>query len=126
LGEFQLFSVIDLTSGFYQIPLAESSRELTAFSMNQGQWHFKRMAMGMKTSTATFQRLMNNVLSGLIGIKCLVYLDDIIVYGKDLKDHNHKLMEVFERLREQNLKIQPDKCEFLTQECVYLSQCATV
>ena len=78
------------------------------------------MAMGMKTSPATFQRLMNNVLSGLIGIKCLVYLDDIIVYGKDLRDHNHKLIEVFERLREHNLKIQPDKCEFLTRECVYL------
>jgi hypothetical protein len=57
LGECQLFSVIDLTSEFYQIPLAESSRELTAFSTNQGHWHFKRMAMGMKTSPATFQRL---------------------------------------------------------------------
>jgi hypothetical protein len=81
LDEFQLFSVIDLTSEFYQIPLAESSRELTAFSINQGHWHFKRMGMGMKTSPATFQRLMNNALPELIGIKCLVYLDDIFVYG---------------------------------------------
>ena len=92
LGQCQLFSVIDLASGFYQIPLSENSRELTAFSTLQGHWQFKRMAMGMKTSPATFQRLMNNVLEGIIGIKCLVYLDDNIVNGKNLIDHNTKLL----------------------------------
>ena len=63
---------------------------------------------------------MNSALAGLIGIKCLVYLDDIIVNGKTLYDHNEKLVEIFERLRINNLKLQPDKCEFLKRECVYL------
>ncbi len=94
--------------------------ELTAFSTNKGHWHFKKMAMGLKTSPSTFQRLMNNVMTGIVGIKCLVYLDDIIIYGKNLSDHNNKLREVFERLQKHNLKIQPDKCEFLKQECLYL------
>ena len=125
LGQSQLFSVIDLASGFYQIPLAESSRECTAFSTLQGHWQFKRMVMGMKTSPATSQRLMNNVLTGMVGIKCLVYLDDIIVYGKNLADHNEKLREVFTRLLENNLKIQPDKCEFLKRECLYLGHVIT-
>jgi len=120
LGQCQLFSVIDLASGFFQIPLSESSRELTAFSANNAHYQFKRMAMGMKTSPSTFQRLMDNVLSGIIGIKCLVYLDDIIIYGKNLIDHNNKLIDVFERLRIHNLKIQPDKCEFVKRECLYL------
>jgi hypothetical protein len=120
IGQCQLFNVIVLASGFYQIPLEQSSRELTAFSTNQGHWHFKHMAMGMRTSSATFQRLMNNVLAGIIGIKCLVYLDDIIVYGKNLRDHNNKLKDVFERLKEHNLKIQPDKCEFLTRMCIFI------
>ncbi|KAL4088757.1 hypothetical protein QTP88_023841 [Uroleucon formosanum] len=120
LGQCQLFSVIDLTSGFHQIPLSEASRELTAFSANNAHYHFKRIAMGMKTNPSTFQRLMDNVLSGIIGIKCLVYLDDIIIYGKNLIDHKNKLIDVFERLRMHNLKIQPDKCEFVKRECIYL------
>ncbi|KAL4085363.1 hypothetical protein QTP88_027222 [Uroleucon formosanum] len=63
---------------------------------------------------------MNNVMAGIVGIKCLVYLDDIIMYGKGLLDHNEKLRDVFERLRNHNLKIQPTKCEFLKQQCMYL------
>jgi len=84
LGQCQLFSVIDLASGFYLIPLSESSRELTAFSANNAHYHFRRMVMGMKTSLSKFQRLMDNVLSGVILIKCLVYLNDIIIYGKKI------------------------------------------
>ncbi|KAL4083052.1 hypothetical protein QTP88_028382 [Uroleucon formosanum] len=120
LGQCNLFSIIDLASGFYQIKLDEKSKELTAFSTNQGHWHFKKMAMGLKTSPCSFQRLMNNVMAGIVGIKCLVYLDDIIIYGKGLLDHNEKLRDVFERLRNHNLKIQPTKCEFLKQQCMYL------
>ncbi|KAL4101321.1 hypothetical protein QTP88_021341 [Uroleucon formosanum] len=108
------------TSSFYQIKLDVKSKELTAFSTNQGHWHFKKMAMGLKTSPSSFQRLMNNVMAGIVGIKCLVYLDDIIIYGKGLLDHNEKLRDVFERLRNHNLKIQPTKCEFLKQQCMYL------
>ncbi|KAL4100733.1 hypothetical protein QTP88_020767 [Uroleucon formosanum] len=120
LGQCNLFSIIDLASGFYQIKLDEKSKELTAFSTNQGHWHFKKMAMGLKTSPCSFQRLMNNVMAGIVGIKCLVYLDDIIIYGKGLLDHNEKIRNVFERLRNHNLKIQPTKCEFLKQQCMYL------
>ncbi|VVC34710.1 Cancer susceptibility candidate 1, N-terminal,Reverse transcriptase domain [Cinara cedri] len=117
---------LNLVSGFYQIPLADPSREFTAFSTNHGYFYFKPMAVGMKTSPSTFQRLMSNVLAGIIDIKCLVYLDDIIVYGKNLIDHNNTLREVFERLRNNNLKIQLNKCEFLKrEECVYLGYIRT-
>jgi len=70
------------------------------------------MPFGLKGAPATFQRLMSTVLSGTQGLKCLVYLD-IIVFGETLKVHNDKLREVFARLRMRNLKLQPDKCEFL-------------
>ncbi|KAF0721999.1 Retrovirus-related Pol polyprotein, partial [Aphis craccivora] len=66
LGQCQLFSVLDLSSGFYQIKLEKESRELTAFSTNQGHWHFKRMIQGMKTSPGTFQRVMNSALAVLV------------------------------------------------------------
>jgi len=76
------------------------------------------MPFGLKGAPATFQRLMSTVLSGMQGLKCLVYLDDVTVYGETLKVHNNKLRDVFARLRLHNLKLQPD--EFLRKEVTYL------
>lgn len=63
---------------------------------------------------------MTYVLSGSQGIKCLVYLDDIIIYGKTLSDHNNKLIDVLTQLRTHKLKIQPEKCSFLQKKIYYL------
>ena len=71
------------------------------------------MPFVLKGTPVTFQRLMSTVLSGMQGLKCLVYLHEIIVFGETLKVHNDKLREVFARLRIHNLKLQPDNCEFL-------------
>jgi len=60
------------------------------------------------------------MLSGIQGISCLVYLDDVIVFGENLGVHNEGLREVFDRMRKYNLKLQPDKCEFLRKEVSYL------
>ena len=70
------------------------------------------MPFGFKGAPATFQRLMSTVLSGMQGLKCLSYLDDIIVYGETLQVHKDKLKEVFAGLRVHNLKLQSDKCVF--------------
>lgn len=64
------------------------------------------MPFGLKNAPATFQQLMNTILAGLQGIKCLVYLDDIVIYGTSLEDHNRRLIEVLERIRANNLKLQ--------------------
>ena len=77
------------------------------------------MPVGIKGARATFQRLMSIALSGMQGLRCLVYLDDIIVFRETLKVHSDKLMDVFARLRLQNLKL-PDKREFLRNEVTYL------
>ena len=63
---------------------------------------------------------MNNVLMGLIGTRCFVYLDDIIIFGETLDGHNNRLKEIFEWLRQFRLKIEPEKCEFLKTELTYL------
>jgi hypothetical protein len=77
------------------------------------------MPHGLKGAPATVQRLMPGVFSGIQGIKCLVYLDDVI-FGQNLETHNDKLREVFSRMRKHNLKLQPDKYEFLQKEVSYL------
>lgn len=114
------FSTIDLASGFHQIKMESKDSEKTAFSTPTGHYEFKRMPFGLKGAPATFQRAMNKVLTGLQGIKCLVYLDDIIVFGRNLQDHNEKLKSVFDCLRKYNLKIQPEKCKFLYREIMFL------
>ena len=78
------------------------------------------MPFGLKTAPAKFQRMMNNVLCGLTSTRCFVFLDDIVIYANSLVDHDRKLRDVFRRVRKYNLKLQPDKCEFLRKEITFL------
>lgn len=125
LGRSCYFSTLDLASGYHQIEVAEKDRQKTAFSTNAGHYEFTRMPFGLKTAPATFQRTIDNVLRGLQGIHCLVYLDDIIVYSSSLQEHLDKLRTIFDRLRKTNLKVQLDKSEFLRKEVLYLGHTIT-
>lgn len=120
LGRAKYFSAFDLASGFHQIPMDERDKHKTAFSTPSGHYHYNRMPFGLKNAPPTFQRMMNNALRGLIGNACFVYLDDIIIYGNTLEEHNKKLIDVLNRLRQSDLKLQPDKCEFLRPELEFL------
>lgn len=99
LGKSKYYSTLDLAQGYHQVPMNESDREKTAFSTDKGHYEFLRMPFGLKGAPGTFQRLMNKVLAGLNGLRAFVYLDDIIIYAKDLKEHSQKLREIFDRLR---------------------------
>ena len=130
LGKAKFFSAFDLSSGFHQIPMDDESKKYTAFSTPEGHFQFNRMPFGLKNAPATFQRRMDTALRGLIGKICVVYLDDIVVFGSTLKEHNENLfrcfaVSLFERLRATGLKLQPDKCEFLRPELEYLGHLIT-
>ncbi|PNF37360.1 hypothetical protein B7P43_G17830 [Cryptotermes secundus] len=125
LGRARYFTALDCASGYLQVPMAEDDRCQTAFSTADGHFEYKRMPFGLKSAPSTLQRMMNNVLSELIGNKCLVYMDDILLIGESLSEHNSKLQAVFQKLREFNLKIEPDKCEFLKEELNYLGHVVT-
>lgn len=125
LGKSKYFTTLDLASGFHQIRMDNRDREKTAFSTPYGHYEFNRMPFGLKGAPATFQRAMNNALSGLQGMHCFIYMDDIVVHGYDLSDHNQKLVAVFKRLREFKLKLQPEKCHFLRKEIMYLGHLIT-
>lgn len=120
LGKSTYFTTLDLASGYHQIEVEEQDRAKTAFSTPSGHFEFTRMPFGLKTAPATFQRAMDNVLRGLQGIHCLVYLDDIIIYSNSLQEHIDTLRKVFKRLRQTNFKVTLDKCEFLRKEVLYL------
>jgi len=120
LGQSKYFTCFDMVMGYHQIELAQGEGPKTPFSTKQGHWEYQRLPFGLKTAPATFQKLMNSVLSGLTGTRCFVYLDDIVIYAKSLADHNNRVREVLERLRTHKLKLQPGKCEFLRKEVNYL------
>lgn len=120
LGNSVYFTTLDLASGFYQIEMSPEDKPKTAFSVPNGHFQYTRMAMGLRNAPSTFQRLMTIVLSGLQGSHCFVYLDDIVVFGSTLQDHNDKLTAVFKKLEKHDLRLQPDKCEFLCREISYL------
>ena len=120
LGGAQYFSVFDLANGFHQIPMAPEDRAKTAFTTPDGHYEYLRMPFGLKNAPATFQRLMNHVLRGLIGKELFVYLDDVVVYSRTLAEHKHRLERFFERLREHNLTLQTEKAKFLKDKVIYL------
>ena len=77
-------SKLDLTSGYWQVELSEESQDLTAFCTPNSLFEFKILPFGLSNAPATFQRLMDLILSGLKWSTCLVYLDDMIILGKNL------------------------------------------
>jgi len=87
LGSAKYFTTLDLASEYHQIPMAEPDKGKITFSTPYGHYEFNRMPFGLKNAPATFQRLMNSVLTGMQRLKCLVYLDDIVIYGASLEDH---------------------------------------
>ncbi|KAK9752246.1 Reverse transcriptase (RNA-dependent DNA polymerase) [Popillia japonica] len=90
------------------------------FTTNKGQFQMTRLPMGLKTSPSSFSRVMTIAMSGLNFESCFVYLDDLIVFGNSLQNHNQNLIKVLDRLRQVNLKLNPVKCEFLKKEILYL------
>lgn len=120
VGGAKYFSVFDLASGFHQIGVDPEDQPKTAFSTPNGHYEYQRMPFGLKNAPATFQRLMDLVLSGLQGVELFVYLDDIVVYSSSLQQHGHQVRRLLRRLKEHGLTLQTDKCEFLRKEVTYL------
>ena len=105
------FSVIDLTAGYHQCPLDADAQAFSAFKTAQGIFMFTRVPFGFKQAPGYFQKIMQDlVLHGLVGKICLVYIDDIIVWGKTDEEILTNTQIVFERLRKFELKIKKSKC----------------
>ena len=120
-----LFSTFDLTSGYYQIPLKEEDIPKSAFVCKYGHFEMTRMPHGLNNAASTFQRTMELALQGLQWTTCLIYIDDVIVYGGNFDEHMRRLEEVFQRLKHAGLKLKPEKCVLLQSEVVFLGHVVT-
>ena len=120
LGGAQIFSTLDLASGYHQVAMAEQDKQKTAFTTPLGLFEFNRMPFGLTGAPATFQRLMQTSMNDLVFKIALVYLDDILVYARDFEGHLHRLSVIFDRLRQLGLKLNPEKCRFGADSVNYL------
>ncbi|CAI5686131.1 unnamed protein product [Oreochromis niloticus] len=114
------FSVLDLRSGYYQIEMAEEDKEKTAFICPLGFYQFERMPQGITGAPPTFQRLMEKAVGDMHVLEALVYLDDIIVFGRTLEEHEKRLFKVLDRLEEVGFKVSIDKCQFCRPQVKYV------
>ena len=116
------FSSMDFKSGFWQIKMAPESQQYMAFTVgNLRFYEFTRMSFGLCNAPATFQCLMQNTLGELNLTYCVIYLDDVIVFGHMEEEHLECLHVMFQRFWEFNLKLKPSKCSFFQLKIVYLA-----
>lgn len=120
LRNARYFSSMDLKSGYWQIEVDERDREKTAFVTPDGLYEFKVLPFGLCSAPATFQRLMDTVLSGLKWKTCLVYLDDVIVFSTTFEQHLERLKVVLQAIRSAGLTLKPEKCHFCFEELQFL------
>ena len=99
------FSTLDLRSGYWQVGLESDDKPKSAFITRKGLYQFRVLPFGLCNASATFERLMETVLAGLQWDICLIYIDDVIVFGRTFEEALKNLETVLERLRIAGLKL---------------------
>ena len=122
LGGNQWFCTLDLQSGYWQIGMHPDHRAKTAFTTHRGLFEFNVMPFGLCNAPATFENMMETMLRGMLRTKCLVYLDDVVVFGDSLASCLSNLKDVMARLRSYNLKLKPTKCKLFRRSVEYLGR----
>ena len=129
LGHCKYFSTLDLAAGYWQVQVAPSSQEKTAFTTHKGLFEFNAMPFGLQNAPAVFQRLVQHILmpihpqTGPTFVSA--YLDDIIVFSESFDENLCHLRHVIQCFADTGLKFKPSKCHFICQEVEYLGHIIT-
>jgi hypothetical protein len=115
------FAKLDMTKGFWQMALSDNSMKYTAFTTDDGTYEFTRIVMGLQSASSHFQKAMvNEVLNGLILNICLIYIDDLFIFGRTPEELIERTATVLQRLQLKNVSANPSKCQFGLTEAEFL------
>jgi hypothetical protein len=121
LSGAKYFSVVDMKSGYHQVDVEEEHKTRTAFTVGSlGFYEYNRMPFGLVNAPATYQRLMEECLGDYNLKICLIYLDDLIIFGSTYEEQMERLELVLQRLRECGFKLSPKKCAFLQRKVKFV------
>ena len=107
-----MFSKIDLRAAYNQLRMAPGHEHFTAFRSKHGVYQYQVMPFGLKNAPSVFCRFIQHVLGELVGLHCVVYLDDIVVFSADADEHIQHVKQVLQRLQEHKLRANLSKCMF--------------
>ena len=125
LGDACIFTTLDCNSGYWQVPVAEGERDKTAFITHMGLFRYLRMPFGLRNAPASFQRALDIILCGVRWQTCLIYLDDVIVFGKTTEQHLKDVDNVLQLLGDAGGTLKIKKCEFFQPKVNYLGHVIT-
>ncbi|UYV78632.1 K02A2.6-like, partial [Cordylochernes scorpioides] len=114
----RVFTKLDMAQSYQQLKVDETSAEILAINTPRGLYKVKRLPFGLNSAVGTFQRFMDTLLSGIDGVA--VYLDDVLISGRDCDDLKRKTEKVLLRFRESGLRLKREKCKFYVPEIEFL------
>jgi hypothetical protein len=120
LAGTKFFTKLDMRFGYHQVRMKEEDEHKTAFKTHHGHFQFRVMPFGLTNAPATFQCLMNDILSPFLRKFVLVFLDDILVYSPSLEEHISQLRQILSLLRQHQLFMKLSKCSFAQKQLEYL------
>lgn len=118
LSEARFFTRLDIKEAFHQLELDESSRHITTFITHKGLFRYKRLMFGMSCAPELFQRVLEQILACCENV--VNYLDDILIFGSTLEEHNAALERVLSTLKEKNVLLNHKKCQFAVTEVEFV------
>lgn len=120
LAGASVFSTLDAASGYHQVPMDPDSMDKTGFVTPQGTYEFKVMPFGLTSAPATYQRMMANLMGEYVGQFTMVFIDDVIVYSRNMEEHQEHLRLVLEKCQKAGLRLKFKKCSFGANVVNYL------
>ena len=118
IGNAKFVSTFDMLKGYWQVPLTQRAREISAFVTPSGLYQYKVMPFGMKNAPATFQRMVNKLVRDIDG--CEGYIDDVVIFSDNWSDHIRQIKRFFQIMRKAKLTINLMKREFGKATVKYL------
>ncbi|KAI2657297.1 Transposon Tf2-9 polyprotein [Labeo rohita] len=107
-----IFSKLDLRSAYNLVRIRPGDEWKTAFITAAGHYHYRVMPYGLVNAPSVFQSFMNEVFRKFLHRFVVIYIDDILIYSRNLAEHRHHVAQVLQKLRQHHLYLKAEKCEF--------------